>query len=743
MTAQLCTVFEKKNRWVLTGFLLVTLLFHFVLAQSSVRLSGQILDAQKGNPLNNAVIVVENTPFGAYSDQNGQFQIENLSPGLYDVKISSLGYKPQQISNVKISEDFPQRLIINLKPQALETEPMVVESQYSRNQVSLGGDKVVISGKDLTGYRSLGLPQLLQQVAGIQIESTSSSGSQSSVRIHGSRSSQVLILLDGQRLNNPQTGEVDLSQIQMEQIERIEIVRQGNTALFGAGAFDGVISFTSRSIPIGKYVSFQGLGGSFKTAMANLTASTNLSLLGGLIAYQQSYSQQNFEYTYQDQQFLRENAWYKNHAVFGKLNWHSQKTEGNFLYNYRRGNRGLPCSYFNECGETYGEMHNNIQTVQLSQRYYFSSRNLLEGMAGYHRLSQLFDNEDDPVRLNRYKTDQINENIDVKLQGRFSGALFSELRVGGQFLNERLEQENLLYPQFSIGKKSRDSKGVFGGVEFPLPELKGIWQSVNLRTAIRYEKYFDQPWEWYPNVGTSLIPQFWSSLTLSAGWFRAVRYPDFNSLFWKGDSRAQGNPELFPETKDGWNVSANIHPEQGLLPSIYLYYYSENIKDLIYWHRTFNGIWEPRNEEKAKKRGVDVEINQPIVQDRLSMQLAYSCIDAINKTEEVNRFDNRIVFIPEHTLNTSLIWQIERFRSQVIYRYVSDRETVFANSQGTQLTEYQIWDFVATAFYPVSKFDLEFALALKNLTYTDYQLIYGYPMPGREIQLTFSLKFQP
>jgi outer membrane receptor for ferrienterochelin and colicins len=742
MRKQLRTIIENKSRLMLPGFLLITLLFDFGMAQSSVRLSGQVLDAQKGNPLYNAVIVVEDTPFGAYSDQNGQFQIENIAPGLYNVKISSLGYKPQQISNIKISEDFPQRLVINLNPQAIETEPLIVESQYLRNQVSLEGDKVVISGKDLTGYRSLGLPQLLQQVAGIQIESTGSSGSQTSVRIHGSRSSQVLILLDGQRLNNPQTGEVDLSQIQMEQIERIEIVRQGNTALFGAGAFDGIISFTSSSIPGGKYVSFQGLGGSFETAMANLTASANISSIGGLIAYQQGYSQQNFEYTYQDQRFLRENAWYRNQAVFGKLNWHLEKTEGNFLYNHRGGNRGLPCAYFNECGEMYAEMQDNIHTAQLNQRYYFSSKNFVEGILGYHRLSQLFNNEDDPVRLNRYKTDQTNENIDVKLQSRFSTALFSELRIGGQFLNERLKQKNLLYPQFSIGEKSRESKGVFGGVEVPLPELVRIWQSVNLRSSVRYEKYFNQPWEWYPNLGFSFIPEFWTSLTMSAGWFRAVRYPDFNSLFWKGDSRAQGNPELFPEKKEGWNVSANIHPEQGLLPSIHIFYYSENIEDLIYWHRSFTGVWEPRNEELAKKKGVDVEIRQPIVAEHLSVQLAYSYIDAINKTEEVNRFDNRIVFIPEHTLNTTLFWQIERLQSQVIYRYVSNRETVFANSQGTQLADYKIWDFVATYLFPLSRIDLEFALALKNLTNTDYQLIYGYPMPGREIQFTFSLKFK-
>ncbi|NIT57820.1 MAG: TonB-dependent receptor plug domain-containing protein, partial [Aliifodinibius sp.] len=90
--------------------------------------------------------------------------------------------------------------------------------------------------------------QLLHQVAGVQIESVSGGAGRSIIRIHGSSANQVLVLLDGQRLNNPQTGEVDLSEIPLEQIERIEVVRQGNTAIFGGNAFGGVISFKSRRV---------------------------------------------------------------------------------------------------------------------------------------------------------------------------------------------------------------------------------------------------------------------------------------------------------------------------------------------------------------------------------------------------------------------------------------------------------------------------------------------------------------
>ena len=71
-------------------------------------------------------------------------------------------------------------------------------------------------------------------------------GATKSVSIRGSTSSQVLVLLDGIRLNSSRDGGVDLSSIPMEIIDHIEIVRGGESSLYGSSAIGGVINIVTK-----------------------------------------------------------------------------------------------------------------------------------------------------------------------------------------------------------------------------------------------------------------------------------------------------------------------------------------------------------------------------------------------------------------------------------------------------------------------------------------------------------------
>ncbi len=137
-----------------------------------------------------------------------------------------------------------------------------------------------------------------------------------------------------------------------------------------------------------------------------------------------------------------------------------------------------------------------------------------------------------------------------------------------------------------------------------------------------------------------------------------------------------------------------------------------------------------------------MELRQNLLPDYLQIQTAYSWIEAVNKVDEPNRYDKNIIFIPQHTLNTSLWIGWGNWQAQVVYRFVSERETVPANSNGTQLPPYEIWHISGGYKHQFGKFTIDIGLTLKNLTGTEYQLLYGYPMPGREIQLNLSINFQ-
>jgi len=739
------TITKLKAKFISTfafGLLFLILISHPILSQSNVRLTGQVRDAETGFPLAEVAVHVEKTADGTYTDADGFFRIENISPGTYSIQISLLGYETQNISNVEIGVDFPARVIANLKPVPLQSDTIVVMAEWHRDGSGLEGEKIMLSGADLDRFRQLGLPQLLQQVAGVQIESTGSGGGRSIVRIHGGRSSQVLVMLDGQRLNNPQTGEVDLSEIPLEQIESIEVIRQGNSALFGSSAFDGVIEFHTRRTPQVYNYTLHSQAGSFSSYMGSVSAGLTVLDIGGLFNYQQDYSRQNFDYKYEGKTFTRENAWYRNRKFFGKMKYETGRYSLNLLYNRREGDRALPCSFFNECGDVDAAMEETVQAWQSNHRLILSSHSYLEGLIAYHRLYQFYNNENDPVRITRYKTEQTNHNFETQLSGRFSAGHFADVRVGLNYLKETMNQDNLLNPPIGIGEKSRESKAGFAGAEVTLPLLPLVWRKASIRSSLRYEKHFSHPSRFYPTVGISFVPAIWKAINISGGWYKAVRYPDFNSLFWKGDSRARGNPELEPERKTAWNAAIRLRHDQWYFPELNLHYYSEKITDLIFWHRSFNGVWEPRNEDKAEKRGVDLELRQNMIPSHVQIQTAYSWIDAVNKVDEPNRYDKNIIFVPQHTINTSLWIGWGNWQTQVVYRAVSERETIPANSNGTQLNAYEIWDASCGYKHQIGKLTIDLGMAVKNITGSDYQLLYGYPMPGQEIQLNLALNFQ-
>jgi outer membrane receptor for ferrienterochelin and colicins len=710
-------------------------------AQSNVQLMGTVRDDENGEPLIGAEIVISGTPFQAFTDLEGSFRFENLPTGAYHLLISSLGYKTEQIENVIVYGDQTFRLNLSLSPLPIPGDSVYVEAYYPSINDMLNADQVILDSLDLANYKNLGVSQLLQQIPGIQIESTGGIDAGVFITIHGGEANQVLVLLDGQRLNNPQTGEIDLNLIPIENIEKIEISRAGNTAQFGANAFDGVINFRTRGIRLGKSAQIHSKLGSFSTATGGANARIGFSSLGVLLNYRQQYSKQDFWFAHRGQTTQRQNAWYKNYQVFGKTAANFERHNISLLYTYRRADQGLPSAFFEEMKHFNAFSEGQNQTVQLNHRSFIHRNFYIQTLIGFHYLNMLYNNEKDPSPFTRYKGRQINSVSELKIESVLQPLPSLFTRFGSQFLYEYLNGENLLYSDQSIGKKIRQSTAIYGSVEWSISQLQSIISDTQLRLALRYENALDAAEGIYPQIGLSMVPRYLTFLRLSAGWGKSVRYPDFNSLFWKGDALARGNPELSPERKIQRNFSADLNFPGSYLPSVNVYYFDEKITDLIFWHRTVQGAWEPRNENKVDKRGWDIQLTQKIYRDFSKISIAYSHIDAFNKSKEPNRYNKRIVFIPQHSLNTSFMLHFHFAQLIAVYRLVSERQTTAANT-GLPLSSYQLFDFSVGYQIHINSLLLDLGLVMKNILGESYELIRGYPMPGREFHFSLSLKYQ-
>lgn len=104
-----------------------------VQAQETGRIVGTIIDAESGDALVGAYVVLEGTELGAASDLEGDFRIRGLEPGAYTLESSMIGYSKTTVVDVEVVAGEATRLDLTLVPEAIAVEEVVVQARAVRN----------------------------------------------------------------------------------------------------------------------------------------------------------------------------------------------------------------------------------------------------------------------------------------------------------------------------------------------------------------------------------------------------------------------------------------------------------------------------------------------------------------------------------------------------------------------------------------------------------------------------------
>lgn len=729
--------FKKYRTEIIVLASLLGCFWGSVHAQSNLRLTGQVVDALSGAPISGAVVQVRGSSRQDRTDLSGRFALGYLPAGLYDLEVRAAGYQAQQVRGVQVGEAFARWLTISLLPQDLAVDTVQVVASGGRETPEVG--VIVLEGRQLAAARRLGIRRLLEQVAGLSVDSPDGAGSTARVRIHGSRASQVLVLLDGQRLNLPASGEVDIERIPVDQLVRVEIIRRGDYTRYGGQAYAGVVHFQTRRWVHQPRLSLAGERNAFHAGSATLSGQWNGGRWSGSGQLIRRYGRQDFPYSYQGEQIRRANAWFSRTGGFLQLSRGTSASLTSLSVELQRTRRGLPSAFFNEMNPAGAWMEEKLASVNGRFSRELSERSSLDIQLAWNRVVQRFVNTRAPSAVLRYHTAQTNQTGEFRLRLNWQPVPFLRSELGLQTLREALLGENLLYPRLSMGEHRRWSRALYWLGRWRLPVWPALWRQLSLHTGIRLERYFDQAAQLFPQASLTLQPSRFDGLSLSAAAGRAARYPDFNSLFWKGDARAMGNPNLLPEEKTYWLVEARWQTGGILRPAVSMTYFRESLTHLIFWHRRFDGVWQPQNEDRARKQGLDADLTLALLPDRLRLSLAYSWLEAINLSPEPNRHGRRIVFTPDQMLNGTLDLALDPVGLTIRGRYVGSRETLPANPRESRLEPYWVWDLYLSLTFPLKGSRWQLEAKFTNLFSARYQLIFGYPMPGRAVGVGFRL----
>ncbi|MBN1377875.1 MAG: TonB-dependent receptor [Gammaproteobacteria bacterium] len=158
-----------------------------------------------------------------------------------------------------------------------EAEIIVSGTRSEQYSIEVPTSITVISQEDIEASGAQYLTEVLKARGAVQISDLYGDGSRSTVNMRGlSASSNTLVLVDGRRLNNSDIGEPDLNSVSIKDIERIEIVQDSASVLYGDQAVGGVINIITK-VPEGLSAAAELMAGSYERKGLRLAVSNRLN----------------------------------------------------------------------------------------------------------------------------------------------------------------------------------------------------------------------------------------------------------------------------------------------------------------------------------------------------------------------------------------------------------------------------------------------------------------------------------
>ena len=207
---------------------------------------GHVIEKYSEEHLPYATILIVETGEGTVSDETGHFTFKKVPKGVYTLRVQLLGYAMEE-KKVTVSPEYTTDVHIAMVEETITTDEVVVSA--NRNEVSRKMAPVVVnvmSAKLFETVNSTDLAKSLNFQSGLRVENSCQNCAFPQVRINGLEGPYSQILINSRPIISALSGVYGLEQIPTNMIERVEVVRGGGSALFGANAVGGTINIITK-----------------------------------------------------------------------------------------------------------------------------------------------------------------------------------------------------------------------------------------------------------------------------------------------------------------------------------------------------------------------------------------------------------------------------------------------------------------------------------------------------------------
>lgn len=677
-------------------FLVIILLaatsISFAWAAGSIK--GQVLGKGEKDPLVGVNVLVQGSVRGASTDVDGRFQIADISPGVYTLVFSIIGYQRETVSGVLVEEGKVTEVKVSLIQAPVQTEQVVVTA--SKRAQSLEEVPVSIATLDAAEMRyrnSVTLEDAVRYVPGVNL-----TGGQINIRGSSGYSrgagSRVLMLIDGVPFIASDTGELVFESIPVGQVDRIEVVKGASSALYGSNALGGVVNVITKPIPETPETDIRTFGGMYnRPSFGQWVWSEKNRFFSGLsLTHAQKFGDFGLALfgSRQIDDGFRRNDYRRRYNFFAKGKYefsatNSLTTNFGLLHQY-----GGQFQYWADFDSALSPPEVQRDDRVKSTRFFLSGLyndalqdNFLLTVKGIWNHNNWFS-----TSVHDFKA----ENWELLPNGRYAETLESlsdgfrldasatwiaaddhtlTFGVNGQYDDVRADSK-------LFGKHTGWGAALFAQDEWKLTDQLNL--TLGARLDAQSVGLLESGPQFNPKVALSYLPIDGTSLRASYG--RGFRIPAVAEIFVTldlgGGFATLPNTGLKPETSNSYELG--ISQRLSNIGSLDVAAFGTRYNNLIDPQITSNGVqW--RNTPKALVQGVETSLKLGLFDGDLQYSLAYTYVypeDLSPQDPLLPRPNNILPYRPRHLLYTGLLGHRGIFRAGVDFRYISKVDRVFS-----------------------------------------------------------------
>jgi iron complex outermembrane receptor protein len=557
----------------------------------------------------------------------------------------------------------------------------------------------VVKIKDSVFKTSNNLTEVLQEQSNVYFKEYGK-GMLSSISLKGTGAAHTAVYFNGIAINSVLNGQTDFNTISVKGFDQIIIKEGGGSTILGSGAVGGAINLKDEIYFIKTLkTEISGGIGSYNSQFGSIQY--NNSNTKFFQKYVLDFDKSDNNYAYLKTNKKNENGEYLNFYLKSVIGYQFNRSKQlHFFSTYSTADRNLS-------GTLTAASNSKLkdENLRLLLRY------LTNNVVVKHKINLAYLGEN--YRFYLYKESPnyshgkansviLKYNLSYFLNNNiqfFTGLETKYITANGSDLDkhQNIQSEGFVLTHFKLNNK----------IQFNLSLRKGIASNFNIPFVYSVDAKYDVN----------------NNLSLKANASTNYRLPTINDLYWNPG----GNSDLKPENSNTYQTIVDYKKNAF---SANVSFFMIDSKNLIQWQPVTNVFWQPINIQKVNSKGVSVRAEYNF--KKIRFNFGYDYTDSKNK-----KLEKQLIYVPLHKVSFNTSYSLKNWSFFINNQYNGKVYTTTSNSE--IVSDYFLTNFRLNK--KISSLGVNIGLKAQNIFNSVYQVIAYRPMPNRNYQLYFNIKF--